>query len=212
MAMDKNQLNALLSGKTPEQKKVIKYFNQIGGCLSKPMTDAEYDAMVAQQLNSINFRARALDKIGLDESEVNEIAPVNFHGYVYKGNVYALLGKDNKWRSSAYQVSWIFFSATQVYFYQYTFNMDEGSKKETTEEYFYKDITNFSATNESIEKRIPKSSCTGAVTYSNIMKEYDEFTIVVPGDKMYCSLTKTDTTEDSIKGMKALLREKKNNG
>ena len=202
--MDKNQLNSLLSGKSPEQKKVIKYFNQIGGCMNKPMSDSEYDAMVTQKINSMDFRARALDKIGLDESEVTEIAPVNFHGYVYTGNVYVLRGKDNKWRSSAYQISWIFFSASQVYLYQYTFNMDEGSKKEITEEYFYKDITNFSTSTDTTES-LQFKGCSG--TPNRISVEIQRFSLIVPGDKFSCATF--GDIEANVKAMKNKLREKK---
>ena len=35
-------------------------------------------------------------------------------------------------------------------------------------------------------------------------------TLVVPGDKFYCSMEQNDYTERAIQGMKAKLREKKN--
>ena len=211
---DKKQLAKYLKGKTPEQKKVIKYFvGMDGGCLSKGMADSEYDAMVMAAVDALNLKARALDKIGLDESEVNEIAPVNFSSYCYDGNVFTRVGKSDDYiRSSAYQVSWIFFSATQVYLYQYTLNMDDNSKKETTEEYFYKDVVNFNTASETKDVVKQKTNCLGGVKNEHVNREYERFSIIVPGDKFYCSLRKTDEIEAAIKGMKALLREKKNNG
>lgn len=211
-AAKKAELKRLLKGRTPDQQKVIKYFFQDGGCLSKNMSDAEYDELVKKKLASIDFKKRALDKIGLDESQVNEIEPVSFSGPVYDDKkAYALLGKDRVWRSSMHEVTWIFFSDTQVYVYQYLFNMDEDGKKERTEEYFYRDITNFSDTSETEDKEVPlKTSCTGKTTYGRQTVEYDTFAVIVPGDKLTCSMTKTDYTTRAIKGMKAKLREKKN--
>lgn len=205
------EMKRALKGRTPEQQKVIKYFYGEGGCLNKGLTDEEYDAMLKAKINSIDIRAKALNKIGLDESQVNEIEPVHFEGFLFdEKKAYARLGRDRVWRSSAYQVSWIFFSDTQVYVYQYTFNMDEDGKKESTEEYFYKDITNFSTASDSVEKEVvDKVSCSGQTTYIRKSVDTDRFALVVPGDKFYCSMEQSDYTERAIQGMKAKLREKK---
>ena len=53
-----------------------------------------------------------------------------------------------------YQISWLFFSATQLYAYQYTFNMDNFDKKEQTLEYFYKDVTNFATSSDTEETEV----------------------------------------------------------
>lgn len=204
-----------MKGRTPEQKKVIKYFYGEGGCLSflsPGLKDEDYDAMVQAKAKSIDFRQKALNKIGLDESQVSEIEPVHFEGYWFdEKKTLAKWGKNDKeWRSSAYQVTWIFFSSSQIYVYQYTFNMDEDGKKESTEEYFYKDITNFSTTSDTIEKYVlDKVSCKGDATYARKNVDANRFAIVVPGHKFYCSMDQNDYTERAIQGMKAKLREKK---
>ena len=205
------EMKRALKGRTPDQQKVIKYFYGSGGCLSHKLTDAEYDAMLKAKLNSMDVKKKALAKLGLDESQVNEIEPVHFEGFLFDDRkAYAILGKDRVWRSSAYQISWIFFSDTQVYVYQYTFNMDEDGKKETTEEYFYKDITNFSTVSDSVEKEVvDKVSCTGKVTYVRQSVDTDVLKFVVPGESFTCSMEKSDYTERAIQGMKAKLREKK---
>ncbi|MDL2252167.1 hypothetical protein LJC12_04885 [Odoribacter sp. OttesenSCG-928-J03] len=209
--MDKQEMKQRMKGRTPEQKKVIKYFYGEGGCLSSGLKDEDYDAMVYAKAQSIDFREKALNKIGLDESEVSEIEPVHFEGYWFdEKKTFAKRGNDKLWRSSAYQLTWIFFSSTQIYVYQYTFNMDEDGKKESTEEYFYKDITNFSTTSDTIEKYAPdKVSCKGDVTYARKNVDASRFTITVPGDKFFCSMEQNDYTERAIQGMKAKLREKK---
>ncbi|MGM9522256.1 MAG: hypothetical protein ACI3VB_07255 [Oscillospiraceae bacterium] len=206
------EMKRALKGRTPDQQKVIKYFYGSGGCLSAGLKDDEYEAMVKAKASSIDFKQKALNKIGLDESEVNEIEPVHFEGYLFDDkSAYARRGKDGLWRSSKYQVSWVFFSSTQVYVYQYTFNMDEEGKKESTEEYFYKDITNFSTSSDTVEKEaVEKVSCTGKATYRRYNVDTNRFALIVPGDKFYCSMDQNDYTESAIQGMKAKLREKKN--
>ena len=197
-----------IKGRNDDQKAVIRYFCNEPACLSKkPMTDEEYDSMVLKVLNSNDYKQKALGKIGLDEDQVQEIEPVHFEGYQFDKQSLTKLGKDGKYRSSKYQVSWLFFSATQVYLYQNTFNMDEDGKKESTEEYFYRDITNFSTSSDTVE-----TPFYDAQKDEPFLKNVDSnrFAITVPGDKFYCSLEQNDYTERAIQGMKAMLREKKN--
>jgi hypothetical protein len=206
MSGDSTEVKARYKGRPESQKQVIRYFMN-DGCLQKKMSDVQYDAMVQTQIDGINAKGRALQKIGLDESELQEIEPVHFEGYVFGKKAYAKRGVDGKWRSSAYQQSWLFFSATQVYLWQYTFNMDEDGKKEVTEEYFYKDITNFSTSSDTEETPYwdPKLK-------KNMLQNVDSnrFRLVVPGDSFYCAMDQNDYTERAIQGMKAKLREKKN--
>ena len=200
------EMDQRLKNRTQDQQKVIKYFYRSEGCFSKGLTDQEYETMVVAKAKSMNFKQKALDKIGLDESQVNEVEPIHFEGYLFDDKkAFALRGKDGLWRSSAYQITWIFFSSTQIYVYQYTFNMDEDGKKEQTEEYFYKDITNFSTTSDTVEKEVS----TEKGKFARVNVDSNRFSIVVPGDKFYCAMQQNDYTEKAIQGMKAKLREKK---
>lgn len=195
-------------GRSADQRAVIRYFcNKPGFLWKKPLTDEQYDEMVLRVLNTNDYRQKALNKIGLDESQVNEIEPVHFEGFQFDKNSFSKKGNDEKWRSSKYQVSWLFFSATQVFLYQNTFNLDEDGKKETTEEYFYKDITNFSTSTDTVEtpEYDEKSNKTILVNV-----DANRFALTVPGDKFYCSMEQNDYTEAAIQGMKAMLRDKKN--
>lgn len=208
----RSEMQQRLKGRTPEQKSVIKYFYGSGGCLSKGLTDEQYEGIVMAKAQSINFKKKALGKIGLDEDQVKEIEPVHFEGYVLsdKGDVYVRRGSDKIWRSSAYQVSWIFFSSTQVYVYKNTMNFDSDELKESTEEYFYKDITNFSTSTDTVEmEAVEKVNCKGKAAFSRQKIDTCEFRLVVPGEKFSCSMRQSDYTERAIQGMKAKLREKK---
>lgn len=196
-----------IKGRTADQAAAIRYFCNESACLSKkPISDSEYDAMVQAVLYSNDYKKKALNKIGLDEDQVKEIEPVHFEGFVFDKQSLAKQGDDGLFRSSKYQVSWLFFSATQLYLYQNTFNMDEDGKKEATEEYFYKDVTNFSTSSDTVETPFYDKD-----KNETILKNVDSnrFAITVPGDKFYCSLQQNDYTERAIQGMKAMLREKK---
>ena len=203
---DPSEVKIRYKNRNDEQKKVIRYF-AVEGCLSKTMSDVQYDELVKSTISNQDFKKKALDKIGLDESELKEIDPVHFEGWAYGDNIsYAKRGKDGNWRSSAYQVSWLFFNSTQVYLYQNTIHFDKDDKKVATEEYFYKDITNFSTSTDTVETPYwdPKQK-------KSLLENIDSnrFALTVPGDKFYCSLEQNDYTERAIQAMKAKLREKK---
>jgi hypothetical protein len=182
--------------------KTVKYFNPKrgcpGGCLEAlfGVKDAEYDRILTETLNGLNLREKALGKIGLDEDQLKEIPPVYFHGYHFKDNAAYRIGKDGRLRSSKYSTTWLFFSGTQVYMYQYILDMASTAIKERTEEYFYKDITNFSTTTETVD------------VHGKQMED-NEFTLTVPGEKFYCAISGVSDADKSISAMKQKLREKK---
>lgn len=204
---DSAATKAALKGakRNDEQKKVIRYFLN-DGCGAKRISDAEYDQIVRKAVDSLNLKQRALNKIGLDESELQEIAPVYLEGYNFK-KAYQRQRDNGMWVSSCFQCTWLFFSDKQVYFYTYTLNTDCDEKRESSEEYFYRDIVNFNQVNETEEVRVyPKGSKDGEL----VKVETSQFSIVVPGDKNFVAMTPSEENERAIKGMKAKLREKKN--
>ena len=187
-------------GKNPDQVKAIEYFCKQPGCLSKIISDDEYASMVARKRDSLNLRSKALSKIGLDESEVSEIPPAKFEGYVYQ-NAFAKRRADGNWVSSTYQVAWLFFSSTQIYIYRCTFNMDDDKKQESTDEFFYKDVTSFSTSSE--------NETAHGLGNNKFEVETNKFKMVVPGDKIFVSMDGVANSEQIIQAMKQKLREKK---
>jgi hypothetical protein len=207
LSADPAEFKERAKGRTSEQKQALRYFMVENGCLKKTVKDEEYDAIVSGYLSRLNTKEKAINKIGLDEDQIKEIEPVHFEGYYFDGKkTFFKMGKDGKYRSSAYQVSWLFFSSTQVYLYQTTFNLDEDGKKEITEEYFYKDITNFSTSSDTVE-----TPYWDIKQKKSLLKNVDSnrFRLVVPGDSFYCQMAQNDYTERAIQGMKTKLREKK---
>ena len=206
----KKQMKAELAGRAPDQQAIIRYFYQAGGCGTTLLTDEQYDNYIKQIATGTNFYQLALDKHGLDESQIKEVEPINFADYLYDGNSYALRGKDGRWRSSAFQITWIFFSSTQVYVYKFTFNTSNDEKKEETADYFYKDVTNFTTTSDTLEMMVPGATgCTGETTYVRTTVNSNRFMLSSMGDKLYCAMAQNDYTTRSITAMKAKLREKK---
>lgn len=188
-------------GKNEEQRKVIEYFLKQEGCLSKNMTDDEYLALVRRKRDSLNLKQKALSKIGLDEDELQEIPPIMFEGFTFK-NAWSKRRANGNWVSSAYQVSWLFFSATEVYIYQYIINMDEDKKSESTEEYFYRDVTSFNTRTETENAK--------DIHGNKIEVESNKFAIIVPGATLCVALDDTNGDfEAAIQSMKQKLREKK---
>jgi hypothetical protein len=199
-----------LKGRSEEQQKAILYFlNGTGGCLGKKAcSDAEYDALVNAKLATTATKEQALEKLGVDVDQVKEIEPVRLEGWNYEKQR-TKRGGDNILRSSGYQVTWLFFSANQVYAYQYQFAMDDDAKNVTTQEYFYKDITSFSTKSKTVEYNVfTGGGCFGAKKETKT-DNVDVFSLSVAGDSFTAAMTPTDDTTKSIRAMQQKLREKK---
>lgn len=213
-AVKQQEMQMLLRGKNSEQQAIIKFFYGVsGGCMSSGMTVEEYRKKVQARLSSLDTKSMALRKLGIDEDEVQEIAPVTFEGYVFNDKVDNLVARAsaNTWVSSEYMITWLFFGEREVFIYQYSFSMTSDSKKENTMQYFYQDVTNFTASSETYQKLVAESSgCMGSTQYMQASANADEFKIVVPGDTLRCSMTPTDSTDAAIRGMRNKLREMKN--
>lgn len=165
-------------------------------------TDNEIDQTCKDKAK--NIKTQALKKLGLDEDQVTEADPIIFDGYYYKnirsGCLYRK-GKDNIVRSSTYEAVMFFFSAEQVYCYEYRFSIVADEKQESTEEYFYRDIVSAATKSE-------------AVTYKIDGKDesfnYEQFKLTTSGGtSIGASILDLGTAERSINAMKSLLRSKK---
>lgn len=186
----------LTAGMNQTQKDVITYFVR-EGCGAKTISDEQYYSIVANARSQYNSMGRALDKIGIDEDEVKEIPPVYFEGFRFT-NAFAKKTANGRWVSSTYEITWLFFSDSQVHVYRCRFNLDDDNKTEITDEYFYKDITSFTTISEEETTRNDEKIPT------------ETFRMRGSGIDFECSLTEMRDFETSIKGMKQKLREKKN--
>lgn len=197
-------------GRNADQQQIIHYFLDDRGCLNKGIPDSDFDANKERQINALNLKQKAMNKLGIDEDQVKEVDPICLIGPVYESNL-RWRGLDNVNRYSAYQITYIFCSSDQVYVYQYTINLDSDEKKERAEEYFYKDITNFTTVDdtEELEFEIYKG-CLKRLESERLKVNTNSLKISIPGDAFMCSMVSDDETEGKIQALKAKLREKKN--
>lgn len=149
------------------------------------------------------MKDKALKKLGLDEDQVTEIAPIFFDGYIYRNLWNPYFKKEDKWRSSNYESTAFFFSAEQVYYYSYTFSLTEDNKKESTEEYFYKDIVAAATASDTFKFKSGKDQKEESINY-----EFFKLT-TSGGTSIAASFRDMESAERSINGMKQLLRQKK---
>lgn len=198
--MDSDRISQLCAGKTAEQKKVIHYFLD-EGCRFGVMEDEQYMSMVKAKVDSLNLKEKALNAIGLDEDELKEIPPVCLGGFDLRKE-WVRKTESGKWVSSAYQVTWLFFSDTQVFFYSYRFNLDEDKKREISQEFFYKDVTSITVTTEEEKTNLESG---GKV----VEVDSEVFCLVVPGDRLIAHIGNAGDCEQEVSAMKQKLREKK---
>jgi hypothetical protein len=212
-------LSELLKGKNQEQIKAIKFFNGIPieeGCFKKKYLTAEaYMAIVKSKLGQTDLKNRALQKLGLDEDQVKEIEPVCFEGFREgHSKINPLVAKvGNDYFSSMYEVTWLFFGDDQVYVYNHAFDTTDDSLIDTTQEYFYKDITAFATNSDSIQKKVwivKSEGCSSSSRESEMaMVSSELFRIVVPGEVFQCAYQDEGSASQKISAMKQKLREKK---
>lgn len=210
--MDSKEVKKLCKGRSEDQQQIIHYFCDERGCLSKGIPDSDFDANKIRQISALNLKQKALNKLGIDEDQVKEVDPICLEGPAYKTSTWRRRGGDQTNRYSAYQVTYIFCSSDQVYAYQYTINLDSDEKKERAEEYFYKDITNFTSIDDTEEFKfeVTKGGCKPSTETQRIKVNTNTFKIAVPGDAFECSMISNSEIEGQIQALKAKLREKKN--
>lgn len=219
------KLEELLKNKSASEQIAIRYFNSVpikSGCFGKTFaTDTDYLNIVNEQIGSLESRkTRALSRLGVDEDQVCEIPPVCFQGFSKLDDVD---GIDNAWLlvtanghlvTPTKELTWIFFGNEQVYVYKVRIDTcDNSLKSERTQEYFYKDVTAFASSSDSIRvkfKNVKKGCGSEKDEYLDRNADEESFRIVVPGEIFKCPLSPEDDNESKISAMKQKLREKKN--
>lgn len=211
-------INNLKAGKNPEQQSVIDFFfstaNNGCGCLGgkgSSMSMNEYLNLVQSKVNKLDTRSKALQKIGLDESQISEIAPISLASFVFDDDVHVKV-ENGVAVSSQYALTWIFFSATQIYTYKYIFDTTSDNTWEVTNDFFYNDVTCLTTVRrvrEKIDSYTGKGCFSSGIQYIHNNYVVDTFEIIVPGTSYSFSMRNGEAYESSIQAAKAMLREKK---
>ena len=212
-------LRAQKFGKTKEQKKVIDFFASggVSGCLSNAMDLEDYLELVEKKVNAIDFKAKAMEKIGIDVAQISEIAPICLTNFHFDSECYSVIGRiddDDETVyavSNKYSVAWLFFSDTQMYVYTYIFDTISNNVWEFCREFFYTDITCFRTIHRLVERiQTSTKGCTGCLP-KPIHSDYDVDTlcITVPGEDYAISIKDSEESFNSIYAARAFIREKK---
>ena len=218
------------TGKTPEQKDVIDFFTSglsgcwYGGKIFSKLKMIDYEQIVANRLSGLDLKNMAIEKIGLDESEINEIPPIVLSGYIWedfdakdRDDVVFFHAEDGRAVSSRFSVTWLFFSRLQIYSYTYIFDTVSDRIWEKSMEFFYQDITCFAINENLVQKIIDKNSkgCVhGCLSFFRKNMEchsyyVNELKIVVPGGSYSFSMRNNGKQTDSLHAAKAMVRERK---
>ena len=171
--------------------------------LGQPMTtisDSEYDAEVARYADSL--KSHALNKLGIDESEVKEIHPIVLGGYDFYGADKIKKGSDDKCRSNIYKVIMLFFTSNEVHCCTIRFKTtEELILGEATDVYFYQDIVSVSTYSDNIIVRVKEKG----ITFNS-----EAFRLTTKGGtSLTVNLSDSSQGDESVNAMRALLREKK---
>lgn len=211
----------LKKGKTDMQCKCIDFFldteeKKKRGCF-KPSgwTIEDYCAHVQSIVDSLNLKQRAIAKIGLDESQISEIPPVFLSSFQRRDTQYCKTNEEQtKFVTEKYSVTWIFFSATQIYTYTYVLDTTSDDSTETTRDFFYTDVTCIRTEHEVEEAIYEQKKGCGCLKkkqgkYIHQNRHWDSLQITVPNDSYSFYCRTTETLEQSIQAAKAMIREKK---
>ena len=169
----------------------------------KLMTDAEFEKLVDEKIESMDIVQLGLDKLGLDAWQVKAIHPIVFRDKVIKKNSFTVKNPDDhSVHSSTQYVTYLYFTDEQVYMYKIQFDMCCNAQEEWTSEIYYSDICDISS-----------------YTVRNVLKdgkfefEYStvSFNIITANSQLSFSLDGDNENIDSIQAMKKKIREKKSN-
>ena len=179
------------------------------------MSDEQYHNLVLGKTAS--SREKAIKALGLDESQVKEIEPVNLHGYDFSECDYAKQkegikkGQQKSYVSSHFEDTWIFFSDTQVFVYVYSFHLNKELKRENTYKYMYKEITSFAVrTDTSVMKVLVR--CENWYGEDGKKKRdvpQTKFILNAPGGSVSVAMENTEENNRKILAMQKKLEEKK---
>ncbi len=204
---------------------ILSFFIRIRGL------KGEEEVLAARASETENLRKRAIEKLGVDESQISLIEPIVLSGYgaspdaslneergrsgkrklrrlirgAYDPVEAYRVGKMNVLHSLLIQVSYFFFTETQLMIY--TGNVDISTGKiyeETTTDVYYQDIGKIST-----KQRLWKLWKNRKAVY----KISEEVSLLVQGTLMTFSISAdvdNSKVDNQIAGMKALVREKKN--
>jgi hypothetical protein len=167
----------------------------------------EIDDMVAAEGQRV--RARALQRLNLDEDEVGQAEAIVAWGYNFETHAGDLMlskkGTDGRWRTSWGEAMIILFSADVLHYYKYVFPLTQQIKpSESTDEYFYRDVVSVATDSETVDLHKPGAA---RPVYENV----ETLSLTTSGGtRVKCSVWgDTGSMTRSIQGARSLIKDKK---
>ena len=191
------------------------------------VTDDEIDSICAEYIS--NLKSMALDKLGIDESQVAVTSPIQFCGYHYldlqdspsmPGNLPAdhekhhskvryMRGADGIFRSSNYNAVIFFFSTEKVYCYKICFSILKDEKYEKTYDFSYKDIVSVSTESGKTTYDSETTKFEYIKAYNSETIQFEFFKLTTSGETcVEATIFSKEDTERNINSMKNLLKSK----
>ncbi len=110
------------------------------------MTDAEYEDLVNAKIESMVLDQRSLVCLGLNAEQVAGIQPIVLRDKVVNDPSLTVYDRERHvYHSSTQYVTYLYFTAQQLYVYKVEFDMCCNMQDEWTSEFFYQDICDISS-------------------------------------------------------------------
>ena len=178
------------------EKSIDKMFNHGDGLFSTNgmMAPTEYIPYVKETVKSLNLRARALEQLGLAESDVPEDATLFLYGFNANATMAWAYKEAGVLISPLVELTYIFFTSTGAHLYTYRFStIDPGYKRETTDHFEYSEIEDIEIVAYTV-KRVygtKKTPRTEIVTFTKLA-------LSARGHRVFYTCTKNPKTEAMV--------------
>ncbi len=180
------------------------------GSGSSGVSNEEFDKIVLDKIESMQLLERSMQMLNIDSDLIKEIESICISNY--SGDLdFSFPGKDGLFRNRYYSTIYIHFGEYQLYVYSCEIDLLTSEKTEKTREFFYKDITNVEKSIDVYEwENKIKSGCLGSDISVKKIGVYRGFSVYVPNSKYSTSTIFRPGIDESIDGMIAKIRDKKN--
>lgn len=167
--------------------------------------DRPGDGMIDRQINAVldEAKARALDKLNLDDKEVELLDPIIAGGQSYNSGSQVRKGTDGVYRSSECESVVIFFAEQELHAYKFRVSLvDRGRDLELTDVYFYRDVVSVSTRSDSSQFR---------PGLQKVFLQSERLLLTTSGGtSVECSMSATsDKTDVDVRAARQLIRDKK---
>ncbi len=183
--------------------------------IRKATWPGEYDKFLADIESKLTIKSDGMKKLDLQDEDLakavdkdgNTIEPFYIKGDMLKEGFWR--SYSDGYRCSMRQYTHFFFTEDQVMIYMRQLNLlNLESKKESTLEFFYSDITSVSVSQVSIETKTGINDDGSDSKTEEI--DTEKFQLVVPGDKMHFAYTASERTTANINNLRQRIRNAKN--